>query len=289
MPTVGVNGIQLYYERRGRGAPVLFIQGATGDGGTFTQVAEFLADEFTIVTYDRRGNSRSPRPAGWTTTSVDEQADDAAALIRALGLAPAMVFGTSGGAVILLDLLLRHPEVLRGALVHEPPLLAVMPGGVELGAQFQLMTEQALARGGPRGAIELFLRAEAGDANFEQLDPVLRERMLGNSELLFFTELEPFVTYVPDASALSQVRVPVCALAGVEHRDADFAHGGYEYAAAQWVADQVGTDLIELPGAHAPYLDRPRELADVLRPLLHEVSEARGLRERVREVAGAND
>ena len=35
-----------------------------------------------VVSYDRRGYSRSPRPADWTTTSVDEQADDAAALLR---------------------------------------------------------------------------------------------------------------------------------------------------------------------------------------------------------------
>jgi pimeloyl-ACP methyl ester carboxylesterase len=272
MATVSVNGTQLYYERRGSGPSVLFIQGATGDGGTFTQVAELLAGEFTVVTYDRRGNSRSPRPEGWTTTSMDEQADDAAALLRALDLAPAAVFGTSGGAVILLNLLLRHPEVLRGALVHEPPHIPVVPGGAELGAHFQAMTEQALAKGGPRGAMEFFLRAEAGEANFEHLEPALRERMLGNADVFFSTELEPFVTYVPDAAALGQVGVPVVALAGVDHRGAGLGQGDYHYEATRWVADRVGTDLIEVPGAHAPYLDHPRELAAALRPLLRQVS-----------------
>ena len=272
MPTVNVNGTQIYYERRGHGAPVLFIQGATGDGGTFTRVAELLADEFTILTYDRRGNSRSPRPAGWTTTTMDEQADDAAALLRALDLAPAVVFGTSGGGVILLNLLLRHPEVLRGALVHEPPLIPVVPGGAELGAHFQAMTEQALATGGPRGAMEFFLRAEAGEANFELLEPALRERMLGNAELFFSTELEPFVTYVPDATALAQVRVPVFALAGVEHRGADGGPGDYHYEATRWVANRVGTNLIEVSGAHAPYLDHLQELAEALLPLLRQTS-----------------
>jgi pimeloyl-ACP methyl ester carboxylesterase len=272
MPTVSVNGTQLYYERRGSGPSVLFIQGATGDGGTFTQVAELLADEFTIVTYDRRGNSRSPRPSGWAMTTMDEQADDAAALLRALDLAPAAVFGTSGGAVILLNLLLRQPQVLRGALVHEPPLIPVVPGGAALGAQFQAMTEEALAKGGPRGAMEFFLRAEAGDANFEHLEPALRERMLGNADVFFSTELEPLVTYVPDAAALGQVRVPVFALAGVEHRGADSGPGDYHYEATRWVADRLGTNLMELPGAHAPYLDRPQELAVALRPLLKQVS-----------------
>ena len=274
MPTVSVNGTQLYYERRGSGPCVLFISGATGDAGHFTRVAELLADEFTVVTYDRRGNSRSPRPAGWMATSMDEQADDAAALLRALELAPAAVFGTSGGAVILLNLLLRHPAVLRGALVHEPPIIPVIPGGAELGAQFQAMTEEALAKGGPRGAMELFLRAEAGDANFEQLEPVLRERMLGNAELFFSAELTPFASYVPDAAVLAQVSVPVFALAGVEHRGADGGAGDYHYEATRWVAEHLRTNLIELPGAHAPYLDRPQELADALRPMLRQVSKA---------------
>lgn len=268
MPTINVNGASLYYELRGGGPPVLFIAGATGDGGVFTEVAERLADEFTVITYDRRGNSRSPRPDGWTATSIDEQADDVAALLRALNLAPAVIFGTSGGALILLNLLLRHPEVVRGALVHEPPLVSVVPGGNELVAHLKAMTEEAIAKGGPRGAIALFLRTEAGDANFEHLDPTLRERMLGNAEVFFSMELGPFITYVPDASALSQARVPVTALAGVDHRGVDGGPGSYHYEAARWVAERRGTKIIEIISAHTPYLDHPQELAATLRPMI---------------------
>ena len=86
--SVVANGTNLYYEREGTGPAVLFIAGSTGDAGNFSRAAALLADEFSVVTYDRRGNSRSPRPSGWTTTSVGEQADDAAALINALKLAP---------------------------------------------------------------------------------------------------------------------------------------------------------------------------------------------------------
>ncbi len=90
---------------RGDGPPVLLVMGATGDAGHFETVAELLADEFTVLTYDRRANGRSPRPDGWAATSVDEHADDAAALLGALGLAPAAVFGTSSGGVFALGLL----------------------------------------------------------------------------------------------------------------------------------------------------------------------------------------
>src|SRR5512141_1144992 len=79
MPMVSVNGAELYHEVRGSGPPVLLIMGATGDGGHFDALADVLADEFTVISYDRRGNGRSVAPAGWETTSPEEQADDAAA------------------------------------------------------------------------------------------------------------------------------------------------------------------------------------------------------------------
>jgi pimeloyl-ACP methyl ester carboxylesterase len=261
--TRSVNGAQIYYETRGSGPPVLFIQGATGDGGTFERVA----DQLTVVTYHRRGNSWSPRPPGWRSTSMDEQADDSAALIRALDLAPAAVFGTSGGAVILLNLLLHRPELLRGAIVHEPPLVPVLPDAEEIGSALQFMIEEGLAKGGPRGALEAFIRANAGDANFEDLDPELLERMLGNAEVFFSVELEAFVSYVPDARALAGVKIPVLVAAGIENR------GVYYHEASGWVAKQLGTKLREIPGGHTPYLDRPEEMAQAIRPFLRRVSQ----------------
>ena len=65
MPRLSVIGTELYHEIRGTGPAVLLIMGASGDGGHFDVLAELLADEFTVVTYDRRGNGRSEVPAGW--------------------------------------------------------------------------------------------------------------------------------------------------------------------------------------------------------------------------------
>jgi pimeloyl-ACP methyl ester carboxylesterase len=126
MPMVSVNGAELYHEVRGSGPPVLLIMGATGDGGHFDTLADLLADEFTVITYDRRGNGRSPAPAGWTTTSAVEQADDAAALVDSLAVGPLAVFGTSSGGNFALWMLTRHPAMVRGAVLHEPGVYAVL-------------------------------------------------------------------------------------------------------------------------------------------------------------------
>ena len=61
-----------------------------------------------------------------------EQADDAVALLEALGLTPAMVYGNSAGSVILTDLALRRPDALRGAIFHEPAYAAVTSTGEEV-------------------------------------------------------------------------------------------------------------------------------------------------------------
>ena len=151
MALLTVNGTELYYELRGGGPPVLLIMGFTGDGGNFKTLADLLADEFTVICYDRRGNGRSPRPAGWATTSPEEQADDAAALLTALGLAPAAVYGSSAGATFALCLLIRNPEVVRGAVLHEPALVRLFDDPGARGAVTAVVREGMRGRRAPGG------------------------------------------------------------------------------------------------------------------------------------------
>ena len=274
MATVEVNGTTLYYELRGAGPPVLFISGATGDAGHWTEVADDLAGEFTVLTYDRRANSRSPRPEGWTAAPIDEQADDAAALLRALDLAPAVAYGNSQGAIILTDLALRHPTVLRGAIFHEPPYAAVTTAPEEVGATLQRVVGEGMATGGPPKATELFLRMVAGDETYESLDPELRNRLLGNGEVLFGMELEAVLAYRPTPEQLAEVKVPCVVASGVDNRDPAATHHWF-YEASQWLANGLGAPLVETPGAHVPQASHPQALAETLRPILGELAASR--------------
>ena len=174
----------------------------------------------------------------------------------------AIVFGTSGGAVIALKLAIRAPEVAREVIVHEPPFIQVLPDAAEIGRTFQTQVEQALATRGARGAMELFIRENAGSDVFDRLDPPLRERMLANGPLFFEHELPMFMSWTPSATELDRLRVPVRTLAGRDNR------GSYYHRATAWLATALNVDLVEIPGAHAPYLADPREFAASLRRLL---------------------
>lgn len=259
-----VNDARLYHEARGSGPPVLFIPGATGDAGHFERVAEFLSDEFTVITYDRRGNSRSPRPDGWDSTSPEQQSDDAAGLIEALGIAPAAIFATSSGAIIGLGLVIRHPDLLRGVILHEPPLSAGMANPEEVMATVQQVVEGGMQREGPRGGVEAFVRFVAGNETFENLDPALRERMLDNGETLFGVEFGALEFYRPNDAALAGVEVPVRVVASSESPP-------FLVETSRWLAAHLNVKLETLPGGHAPYFDRPEEMARALRPLLREL------------------
>jgi len=260
-----VNGAKIYHEVRGSGPSVLFVAGATGDGGHFRRVAELLSDEFTVVTFDRRANSRSPRPDGWESTSTEEHSEDAARLIEALDIAPAAVFGNSAGAIIGLDLVIRHPELLRGAILHEPPMMAGMSNPEEVMGAIQQVVEGGMQRGGPRRGCETFLRFVAGDEVFENLDPHLRERMLGNGETFFGPEMGAFEPYHPGEAALSAVEVPVRVMVGTESAP-------FFAETARWLAERLGVESEMLPGGHTPYFDRPQQMVETLRPLLRELS-----------------
>jgi pimeloyl-ACP methyl ester carboxylesterase len=234
------------------------IMGATGDAGHFSTVAEELADQFTVVTYDRRGNSRSPRPPEWSTTTVEEQADDAAALLRALELAPAAVFGTSNGAIYALGLLIRDPELVTAAVLQDPPMFRVLDQPDPVREALRGLIEEGMAAGGPPVALERFWRLAAGDENWETLDPDLRERMLGNAETYFDIELWASVDYLPEAATLAAIETPTQLLRTTPSPP-------HIAAIIDGLAQRLGAEVVEIAATHTPYQDRPHELAEAIR------------------------
>jgi pimeloyl-ACP methyl ester carboxylesterase len=268
MPTVTVNGTELYHEVRGTGPPVLLIMGATGDGGHFDTLADRLADEFTVVSYDRRGNGRSPAPAGWQTTSPAEQADDAAALLEALETGPAAVFGTSSGGNFALCLMVRHPGSVRGAILHEPGLYALADDFDAVRAPVRALVQQAMTAGGPPAAVERFWRYMAGEDGWNRLSPALRERVRASASTLIEVELGTYELYWPSEEALAALSAPVRLLVSEDSLSVLAEVAGR-------LGERLGVEITTTPGTHATYHEHPQELADVMRPFLREVSGVR--------------
>jgi esterase len=109
----------LYYEERGTGAAILGIHGCSSSAMAWEDAAETLSHLGRTITYDRRGCTRSERPEPYDRVSVARHADDAAALLDALGAAPAVVIGRSYGGEVATDLTLRYPDRVRALILLE--------------------------------------------------------------------------------------------------------------------------------------------------------------------------
>ncbi len=264
MSLVDVGETKLYCEVHGTGPSLVLVAGASGDGGYMQPLAEALADEFRVVTYDRRGNSRSPRPGGWTQTSADEQARDIAGLVRALDLAPAVVLGNSYGSIIALYAVMEHEGLFRGALLHEPALWSVLehPEGPQ--AMLKPLIEDAMAKGGPRAAMEAFMGFALGESARFLPEPVI-ERMLANGEVFFGLEFGNFESWRPDEGRVRGLSIPVHLLVGKESPP-------FFGEAASWIAARVGTDVVPVPGGHFGFIDNTRDFAGIVRPLMRSMT-----------------
>lgn len=261
---VKVNGADLYYQTRGSGPTLLMIHGTGADADIYDALAEELASDFTVVTYDRRGWSRSPRPSGWLKTSIEEQADDAAWLLKATGTAPAILFGSSSGGLTALDLALRHADVVRGAVLHEPSLFTTLPQDFvsEQFAGMEGLLGEAVANGGPSAGHRAFLDALAGQDVEVLAEAAALDRWLSNSELMFAYEFPGMLLgYRPDPAAIAAVHQPVRVMRATESMPINAA-------AAEWLAAQLKTELVVAPGAHLAYFSQPTEFAKSLRVVL---------------------
>jgi pimeloyl-ACP methyl ester carboxylesterase len=139
--TLKVPGATLYYEVRGSGPVLLCISGGPTDAGMFTDLAGRLADRYAVVTYDQRGHSRSPLDSVQEDIPIAVHADDAAAILGAVGTEPAYVYGNSGGGTIGLELVARHPGLVRTLVAHETFLMELLPDAERWRSEFDDIAE----------------------------------------------------------------------------------------------------------------------------------------------------
>ncbi len=266
--TLKVPGATIYYEKQGSGPMLLIIPGGPQDAGVFAELSGHLADRYTVVAYDPRGNSRSTFDGAIEELSLDVQADDAAALIAALGNGPAYVFGTSGGAQIGLNLATRHPERVRTLVAHEPPAIMLLDDPSEaLAADKDLY--DTYRREGVDAAMAKFFSLNALDDGAEQgeappefeMPPEDAEtfaRVSGNFEYWLAHGMMPLSLYRPDVEALRADKPRV--VVGLGEQSA----GQPIYDMGMAVAEKLGSKAFAFPGDHMGFGPHADAFAEAL-------------------------
>jgi pimeloyl-ACP methyl ester carboxylesterase len=219
--TVEVNGVRLYYELHGSGEPLALVHGSWGDATGWEFVMPTLAESFHVLSYDRRGHSRSERPD--TAGSVDEDGDDLASLLETLELAPAHVVTNSYGGNIALRLAARRPDLFRSLSCHEPPLWNLIendPESQEMlqqGANSLEAVGRRISQGDHEGAARQFVEEVAfGPGAWDnELPPEVRAIFINNAPT-FLDELQDPNQLRIDEELLTSVELPVRLTEGSE-------------------------------------------------------------------------
>jgi pimeloyl-ACP methyl ester carboxylesterase len=267
---LAVPGANLYYEVRGSGPVLLMMPGGPADAGNFRHIAEQLAADYTVVTYDPRGLSHSTLDGPVRDERIVEIfADDVHRLLTATAKEPAFVFASSGGAVIGLELAARHPEQVRTLVSHEPPVPALMADPArERAAMAEIVETYRTAGIGP--AMQKFMvqtRIRSGPLPSPPGEPTpeMREgmaQMKRNMDFWLGHYFLPLAAYEPDFNALKAGPTRIVPGVGEESRG-ELAHDG-----GLRLAERLGTEAVVFPGAHGGFDSHAPEFAVKLREVL---------------------
>ncbi len=117
MPTVSVNGVELYYEEAGQGTPLVFSHEFAGDYRSWEPQMRFFSRFYRCITYCHRGYPPSSVPESVNDYSEELAVEDLFGIVTSVGEGSAHVVGLSMGGSAALKLGLRHPEVCRSLVI----------------------------------------------------------------------------------------------------------------------------------------------------------------------------
>ncbi|WP_217703046.1 alpha/beta fold hydrolase [Marivivens donghaensis] len=254
-------GAKIAYTQMGSGPLVVLIPGANGESVRYTPLMMALKDDFTVVRLDRRAAGESTGDAG-AALDLKQATRDVKAVIEAMDMGPAIVFGSSAGAVIALNVGEQHPEIVKQLLVHEPPVTEILPEpqATEWRELF-IKVKYTFDTDGALPAMKLFMSetvglgvaAQPGDQSESTHDRFLRH------------EFRVINSFKPDLGLLKSNAIPVVMQAGDLSGDACYAE------TARYIAKSMPCELAVVPGHHIGYVSQPAEFADAFRKITADV------------------
>lgn len=252
MPTLQIDDHSIYYETHGQGDPLVLISGLGNSCLSWWKQIEPLSKKFRVTVLDNRGIGNSSRVSAAFT--VQDMADDAATIIRALGSGPSYVAGTSMGGFIAFTLAVHHPERVKKLILvatsaggphHVPPRADIL----------EIMNTD-------RSDIETYTRklytAMAGSGYMQRhpgdLDGIVRNTLQKPLSLETYLYQMSAINAYTARGEVDQTLRAITTPTMVIHGDADplipFPNG-------QYLADHIqGSKLMTYPGVgHLPYIE----------------------------------
>lgn len=273
METIKLPGATLQYHKIGKGPVLILIPGANGTGDIYVPLAQQLANDFTVIAVDRRGYGNStltePLPAEVSNPNseyrVKRDAQDIAEIAKYESEnEPVYVLGSSSGSIVAMHVLKEHPEVVKKIAFHEPPINSFLPDAKYWQDKNAEIVE-AEEKEGMVKAMEMF---------FEALNvaPIDREMMSkpeadsGEASEKRIKEMQNWFLYEIRQYTSSNITLEdfkpyldrITLLNGTD------SHGSFPQTVNDYIASELGLDIVEIPGGHLGYVQKPEGFAKVL-------------------------
>ncbi|NUR24320.1 MAG: alpha/beta hydrolase [Catenulispora sp.] len=259
---LSVDGAKLYYQVEGDGPVLLISQSGEGDADRSNDLVARLADSYTVVTYDRRGLSRSAVDDPGGPVTIRRHADDAAAVLAEVTDRPALMLGLSLGAAIGLHMLAADPGRIAKLIAHEPIALGFLDGARADTTRTTLRAvQQVHQRDGWRAAAGAVAAALGIDPRHQETEPDITAfpftgQRAANFEYFLTTDLAAAITDTLTLGEVSRTAPIVPAVGTTSPAD------GFDYLSGLALADHLGVTAQRFPGGHNGNLTHPRAFAE---------------------------
>jgi len=240
--------------------------GASG----FAPLAELMASQCTVVTYDPRGSEHSTVTDRTEITTPELLADDVHRVLKSISDEPAAILGSSGGAVTGVALVTAHPERVSVLVAHEPPLLTLLSNAEQELGEVQEIYQTYLRAGGD-AAMRRFLLSIGvlGEKASRQLAASPEPEAVpaptvpqNDNDFFYANQIRATTGYRPDLEALSRASTRIVVGVGATSAG-QLAHRG-----GQALADHLTLPATEFPGDHGGFVGEAPAFAEKLREVL---------------------
>ncbi len=267
---IELEGANIHYETIGQGPILIFIPGANGTGDIFIPLAKQLQDQFTVIAVDRRGygQSKLTKPLPKYAEDPHNQyrvkcdAEDIAALAKHLSNEPVYILGSSSGSIVAMHVLKEHPDIVKKIAFHEPPINSFLPDRKKWQEENEDIVQTAFHQN-----MNVAMKKFATALNVAPIDAKSMSKPAdtdGDSkrvqEMLnwFRYEIRQYTSSDITLDDFQPYIDRIVLLNGLDSK------GSFPQDVNQYISEQLGLEIINIPGGHLGYIQKSEEFAKAL-------------------------
>lgn len=256
---LNINDNHLYCNIQGSGTPLILIHGAGCDSDFFEDVSNLLSKYYKVITYDRRGYSRSNGTI--ENDFFNDSIEDLLEIIQQLvSNEKVILVGCSAGALIAMKFGEKHPELTSMIIAHEPPFLNLLPNNHSAIEILNKVNEFVNIKKYGRAANRfLLLMEEEDNSKIKSEESLIREE----KNMKYFMQYEFKATFDKDLDFKFNNTLNIIIGAGDAHRN------NYHYIYAKEFTEKNDISFVHFPGKHNCAYNLPLEFASAIHGIIN--------------------